>query len=136
MKYLLRGGWAYLVYGHVAGADGVQGECHVILGPVHLHHNRGCRPVWQFVLTCVFLLSSIPTFLQRPYNVPLGIPNSVAAFCTAMPPRMASSAVLRSSCTPPLSKAISGDTNVHHPATQTTLSMFFNTPGSTWLPLR
>ena len=49
--------------------------------------------------TCVFLLSSIPTFLQRPYSVPLGIPNSVAAFCTAMPPLMASSAVLRSSWT-------------------------------------
>ena len=64
--------------------------------------DRVFRQVWEFELTCVFLLSSIPTFLQRPYNVPLGIPNSVAAFCTAMPPRMASSAVLRSSCTPSL----------------------------------
>ena len=48
-------------------------------------------------LTWVFLLSSIPTFLHRPYSVPLGIPNSAAAFWTGIPPLMASSAVLRSS---------------------------------------
>ena len=48
-------------------------------------------------LTWVFLLSSIPTFLHRPYRVPLGIPNSAAAFWTGIPPLMASRAVLRSS---------------------------------------
>ena len=51
----------------------------------------------HITLTWVFLLSSIPTFLQRPYSVPLGIPNSAAAFWTGIPPLMASSAVLRSS---------------------------------------
>ena len=41
--------------------------------------------------------SMLPTFLQRPYSVPEGIPNSAAAFCTGIPFRMASSEHSRSS---------------------------------------
>lgn len=30
----------------------------------------------------LLLLSSMPSLLHRPYNVPVGIPNSVEALCT------------------------------------------------------
>lgn len=45
----------------------------------------------------LLLLSSMPSLLHRPYNVPVGIPNSVDALCTDVwPERIASRARSRS----------------------------------------
>uniref|UniRef100_A0A182ITE0 Uncharacterized protein n=1 Tax=Anopheles atroparvus TaxID=41427 RepID=A0A182ITE0_ANOAO len=53
--------------------------------------------------------SSIPSRLQRPYSVPVGMPNSVLAFCTDVcPARIASKARSRSSADQVVGAALNG----------------------------